>query len=120
MSAPFSVRSPETWPGCPDPLGVTWDGSGVNVAVWSNSATSMEFCLFDGDPAEAHETRIPLQERTGPVWHGYVPGVAPGQRYGLRAAAALEVLSSRFSVLSRNAVNRLCYRFLPRFSAISR
>jgi glycogen operon protein len=71
-----------TWPGLPEPLGVTWDGSGVNVAVWSNSATAVEFCLFDG---EDNETPVPLIERTGPIWHGYVPGVSPGQRYGLRA-----------------------------------
>ena len=73
---------PQSWPGSPEPLGVTWDGSGVNVAVWSQSATAMELCLFDADDVE---TRVPLQERTGPIWHGYVPGIAPGQRYGLRA-----------------------------------
>ncbi|HSP36499.1 MAG TPA: glycogen debranching protein GlgX [Frankiaceae bacterium] len=72
----------QTWPGLPEPLGVSWDGSGVNVAVWSHSATAMELCLFDEN---CRETRVPLQERTGPVWHGYVPGIAPGQRYGLRA-----------------------------------
>ncbi len=73
---------PQSWPGSPEPLGVTWDGSGVNVAIWSQSATAMELCLFDADDVE---TRVPLQERTGPIWHGYVPGISPGQRYGLRA-----------------------------------
>lgn len=76
-STPLSV-----WPGSPEPLGVSWDGSGINVAVWSNSATEMDLCLFDADGTE---TRLPLQERTGPIWHGYVPGIAPGQQYGLRA-----------------------------------
>jgi glycogen debranching enzyme GlgX len=71
-----------TWPGRPEPLGVTWDGSGVNVAVWSDHATALDVCLFN---ANGVETRVPLQERTGPVWHGYLPGIAPGQRYGLRA-----------------------------------
>jgi glycogen debranching enzyme GlgX len=74
--------APQTWPGRPEPLGVHWDGSGVNVAVWSDSATAVEVCLFD---SAGTETRVALQERNGPIWHGYLPGVAPGQRYGLRA-----------------------------------
>ncbi len=80
--SPTAFGQAESWPGSPDPLGVTWDGSGVNVAVWSASATAVDVCLFDQDGAE---TRVALQERTGPVWHGYLPGVVPGQRYGFRA-----------------------------------
>jgi isoamylase len=73
------------WPGAPWPLGATWDGEGVNIAVFSAHATSVDLCLFasPGDPNEAE--RIQLPSRTGNVWHGYLPDVRPGQAYGLRA-----------------------------------
>jgi glycogen operon protein len=72
------------WPGKPYPLGATWDGSGVNIAVFSDHATRVELCLFDG-PGAAHEShRIPLPERTNMVWHGSFPDLRPGQIYGLR------------------------------------
>ncbi len=67
--------------GSPHPLGVRFDGNGVNVAVFSEIATSVEICLFDDDGIEE---RIALSDRTGHVHHGYVAGVVPGQRYGLR------------------------------------
>jgi isoamylase len=67
--------------GAPYPLGLTWDGSGVNVAIFSAHASAVEVCLFD--PA-GHEERVRLRERTDLVWHGYLPGVEPGQRYGIR------------------------------------
>ncbi|HEY9212915.1 MAG TPA: glycogen debranching protein GlgX, partial [Ancylobacter sp.] len=71
--------------GTPEPLGVTADVHGVNVAVFSANAESIEFCLFD--PAgEAEIARLPLPERTGDVFHGHVAGVPPGARYGLRAS----------------------------------
>ena len=69
------------WPGRPWPLGVVWDGHGVDVAVHSASAGSVEVCLFDD---LGREQRVRLPERSGDVWHGYLPGVGPGQRYGLR------------------------------------
>ncbi len=69
-------------PGSSDPLGVHWDGSGVNVAVAAPNAAAVEICLFDG---QGIENRYRLPERDGGVWHGYLPGVGPGQRYGLRA-----------------------------------
>jgi glycogen operon protein len=68
--------------GAPDPLGVTPDARGVNVAVFSAHATAIEFCLFDG---EREFVRIALPERSGDVFHGHIEGVAPGARYGLRA-----------------------------------
>ncbi|WP_370324461.1 glycogen debranching protein GlgX [Euzebya sp.] len=80
------VTSPEhhTWPGRPHPLGVTWDGRGVNVAVYSEVADGVELCLF-GEGADAgEEARIELIEQTGFVWHAYLPGIGPGQRYGFR------------------------------------
>ncbi len=70
--------------GAPGPLGVTWDGNGANVAVFSENATKIELCLFSDDGSRETE-RLPLPEKTGPVWHGYLPGLAPGALYGLRA-----------------------------------
>ena len=70
------------WPGRPDPLGATWDGAGTNFAVLSAPADRLELCLFDG---EERERRCDLVRGEGGVWHGYLPGVAPGQRYGFRA-----------------------------------
>jgi isoamylase len=76
--------APDAWPGRPSPLGVTWDGRGVNVAVFSEVAEAVELCLF-GDGADAdEEVRVPLVDRTGYVWHAFLPGVGPGQRYGFR------------------------------------
>jgi isoamylase len=74
-------RSMEIWPGKPYPLGATYDGSGVNFAVFSEVAERIELCLIDDDFVE---TRIDLPETDGFVWHGYVPYVQPGQRYGFR------------------------------------
>ena len=68
-------------PGRPEPLGVTPEGGGVNVAVFSANATRVLFCVFDG----AREVeRIPLPERTGDIWHGHVADIPAGTRYGLR------------------------------------
>lgn len=71
----------EIWPGRPFPLGATWDGEGVNFALFSENAEGVELCLFD---EEDRETRLPLTERTIHHWHGYVPGAGPGLRYGYR------------------------------------
>ena len=74
------------WPGRPLPLGATWDGAGVNFALFSAHATGVELCLFDGPRPAAAETRVPLAERTDQVWHCYLPDVIPGQLYGYRVA----------------------------------
>ena len=71
----------EIWPGRPYPLGATYDGSGVNFAVFSEIADAVELCLIDDDGGEQ---RIRLPEVDGFVWHAYLPGVLPGQRYGFR------------------------------------
>ena len=68
-------------PGEPFPLGATWDGRGTNFAVFSEVAERVELCLFD---REGQEARIALPERTAFCWHGYIPGIRPGQRYGYR------------------------------------
>jgi isoamylase len=70
-------------PGSPYPQGATWDGTGVNFAIYSENATGVDLCLFDELRSETHET-IPVQECTGYVWHCYVPGLSIGQLYGYR------------------------------------
>jgi isoamylase len=74
-------RMREVWPGEPYPLGATWDGSGTNFALFSEVAQRVELCLFDD---QGVETRVDLPETDGFVWHGFLPGVGPGQRYGYR------------------------------------
>ncbi|MBD2244916.1 glycogen debranching protein GlgX [Nostoc sp. FACHB-888] len=69
------------WPGNVYPLGATWDGKGTNFALFSENATGVELCLFDTDN---REIRLPLTEKNNFVWHAYLPGVGPGQRYGFR------------------------------------
>ncbi|WP_346290497.1 glycogen debranching protein GlgX [Sphaerothrix gracilis] len=71
----------QIWPGKSHPLGATWDGQGTNFALFSENAIRVELCLFD----EAdQETRVPLPEVSNFVWHCYIPGIHPGQRYGFR------------------------------------
>jgi glycogen operon protein len=70
-------------PGKPFPQGATWDGTGVNFALYSENATKVELCLYDGRSRRESE-RIQLPEQTAFVWHGYVPGLQPGQLYGYR------------------------------------
>jgi isoamylase len=69
------------WPGSSYPLGATYDGAGTNFTLYSQVADQVDLCLF-GD--EGAETRVTLHEVDGFVWHGYLPGVGPGQRYGYR------------------------------------
>jgi isoamylase len=69
--------------GSPFPLGATWDGSGVNFALFSAHAEKVELCLFDSS-GRREIARIPLPEYTHEVWHGYLPEVRPGQLYGYR------------------------------------
>ena len=72
------------WPGRPNPRGATYDGGGVNFAVWSSVATRVEVCLYDSADPTRETDRFDLTETTGHVFHGYVPGLTPGQLYGLR------------------------------------
>jgi isoamylase len=73
-------------PGRPYPLGATWDGAGVNFALFSENATGVELCLFEGD----RETRVPIAEQTEHVWHVYLPEARPGLRYGYRVQGPWE------------------------------
>ncbi|MET0550225.1 MAG: glycogen debranching protein GlgX [Xanthomonas sp.] len=68
--------------GLPYPLGATWDGLGVNFALYSAHATRVELCLFDDRGREIE--RIALPEYTDEIWHGYLPDARPGQLYGYR------------------------------------
>jgi isoamylase len=70
-------------PGKPYPLGATWDGTGVNFAVYSENATKVELCLYDNRSKQEYE-RIEVKETTAFVWHCYMPGTQPGQQYGYR------------------------------------
>jgi glycogen operon protein len=86
----------ELWPGNPSPPGATWDGQGTNFALYSERATAVDLCLFEDGPdrgslhgpATGAELRLPLTEVDAHVWHGYVPGVMPGQCYGYRVHGA--------------------------------
>jgi glycogen operon protein len=69
------------WPGEPFPLGANWDGEGTNFSVFSEAATGVELCLFD---ERGNQEIVMLPEVTAFCWHGYLPGVGPGQRYGYR------------------------------------
>src|SRR5215471_106433 len=71
----------EIWPGEPYPLGASFDGTGTNFSIFSDVAERVELCLFN---EEGGETREDLPERTALCWHGYLPNVRPGQRYGFR------------------------------------
>ena len=75
------MSSFKVWPGRPYPLGATYDGKGTNFSLFSEVAQKVELCLFD---ASGEETRLDLPETTAFCWHGYLPEVCPGQRYGFR------------------------------------
>jgi isoamylase len=75
------------WPGDSYPLGATYDGAGTNFGLFSEAARRVQLCLFDEDGTE---TRVDLHEVDGFVWHGYLPGVGPGQRYGYRVHGPYE------------------------------
>ncbi|MFH8786429.1 glycogen debranching protein GlgX [Streptomyces roseoverticillatus] len=94
------LRGPAVWPGSPEPLGARFKPAaggapaGTNFALWAGGAEAVELCLFDGGPGDGGEAsaegapeggiRLPLTELTHEIWHGFVPGVLPGRRYGYR------------------------------------
>ncbi len=71
----------EVWPGRPYPLGATYDGTGTNFSLYSEVASAVELCLFD---PHGTETRVPMTEVDAFCWHGYLPRIGIGQRYGFR------------------------------------
>jgi glycogen operon protein len=72
------------WSGKPYPLGATWDGQGVNFALFSEHASRVELCLFDTPDAPFESVRVAMREQTDNVWHVYLPNLNPGQVYGYR------------------------------------
>ena len=72
----------QVWPGSSYPLGATYDGAGTNFALFSEVAERVELCLFDDDGSETRDRAAARSTRF--VWHGYLPGIGPGQRYGYR------------------------------------
>ena len=83
MSRLNTAANPIVWPGVPYPLGATWDGEGVNFALFSEAAEKVELCLFDASGRrETH--RVAVREQTDQVWHCYLPEARPGLLYGYR------------------------------------
>ena len=86
----MSADSLRTRPGRPYPLGATWDGAGVNFALFSDHATGVELCLFDPADPGTETQRVPVTERTDQVWHVYLPEGRPGLLYGYRVDGPYE------------------------------
>ncbi len=84
-----SLGQPRVLPGRPYPLGATWDGKGVNFALFSQHGERVELCLFDSS-GQREVDRIALPEHTDHVWHGYLPEAGPGLLYGYRVYGPYE------------------------------
>ena len=78
------------WPGGPHPLGATWNGEGVNFALFSESTRAVQLCLFDDATAAEPTATITMGEQTDNVWHVYLPDVRPGALYGYRVDGPYE------------------------------
>ena len=85
----MNTRIFRVWPGQPYPLGATWDGEGVNFALFSEHAARIELCVFDPKGRREIE-RIAMPERTDLVWHCYLPDARPGLLYGYRVYGPYE------------------------------
>jgi isoamylase len=81
------------YPGNPYPLGATWDGKGVNFALYAENATNVEICLFKSSKDETEFAKIRMPERQHHVWHAYIPDLEPGQLYGFRVHGPYEPLN---------------------------
>jgi isoamylase len=94
----MNIKEPEVvkkvkakvYPGSPYPLGATWDGKGVNFALYAENATGVELCLFNNQKDETEAVKIPITERSAQVWHVYIPDAKPGQLYGYRVHGAYD------------------------------
>ena len=78
------------YPGSPYPLGATWDGKGVNFALYADNATGVELCLFNSEHSKKENHKIKVTERTHHIWHVYIPDCEPGQLYGYRVHGPYE------------------------------
>ena len=86
------------WPGSPRPLGATWDGEGVNFAIFSENATAVQLLLFDDVDGGTPSATVSLQEVTDRVWHAYLPDVRPGDLYGYKIDGPYEPAAGHRSV----------------------
>src|SRR6059036_2737579 len=80
------MTSVKAYLGYPYPLGATWMGNGVNFALFSETAASVELCLFNNIEDTEENIRIPVTEQTDQVWHVFLPDARPGQLYGFRVS----------------------------------
>ena len=80
------TNTQEYYIGKPYPLGATWDGTGVNFALYSENAEGIDLCLFNSLEDDVETIKIRIKERTHHVWHVYVTGIQPGQLYGYRVS----------------------------------
>ncbi|RDC62721.1 glycogen debranching protein GlgX [Adhaeribacter pallidiroseus] len=87
------IKTPVVYPGKPYPLGATWDGEGVNFALYAENATGVELCLFDSVEDDSESIIILISERTHQVWHVYLPWAKPGQLYGYRVHGPFDPLN---------------------------
>src|SRR5919204_424511 len=111
----------KAWLGYPYPLGATWLGNGVNFALFSEHATSVDLCLFDSMEAREENVRIPVTEHTDQVWHTFLPDARPGQIYGYRVSGPYEPeLGMRFNssklLLDRKLANYWGYNTIGFFA----
>ena len=90
VQAKETAKYPEIWLGNPYPLGATWTEEAVNFAVFSETASVVDLCLFDSIEGAAEQVRIHMTEQTDQVWHVAVPGLQPGQLYGYRVFGSYE------------------------------
>jgi isoamylase len=90
---PGRGSSVRVWPGSPHPLGATWNGEGVNFALFSENATAVQLCLFGEATAGEPTATITMAERTDNVWHAYLPDVRPGALYAYRVDGPYEPTS---------------------------
>lgn len=88
--APQPTTTYKILSGAPYPLGATFDGKGVNFAIFSENATKVELCLFDSIDSKAESARIEMPEYTHQIFHGYIKGLQPGQLYGYRVHGPYE------------------------------
>jgi glycogen operon protein len=92
------MKALKAWPGNPYPLGATYDGEGVNFALFSENATEVTLCLFDHKEDKVEKYCVQFTERTHHSWHAYIPGLKPGQLYGYRVHGPYEpALGHRFN-----------------------
>lgn len=90
MEKVATARGVQVYPGKSFPLGATWDGNGVNFALYSENADAVELCLFDSPDAKRESVRYKIREMDNFVWHIYIPNLQPGQLYGYRVYGPYE------------------------------